>query len=486
MTFFPDISTFANIGPISIKWYALCILVGAFITLAVSQRNLVKMGYPKSYAEDLFYGCLISGIIGARLWYIIFYHLGDYLANPISIIMTWQGGLAIQGGLFLGAAYGFYFTRKKKISFLRAADAIVPSILLAQALGRWGNFFNQEAFGRVVNESYYNFFPSFIKNMMLIDGSYREPTFLYESALNVLGFFLIAYVLKKYRENRRGDQVYAYLMWYGITRFFVEGLRTDSLYVWGTQLRIAQLISLAFILVGSIGFLGLLRRFVKAKKPIILFDLDGTLLDTEMLIIESMKRVLKRRDPFVKIDRETGLSFLGPTLSETLARFMPEDEVPAAFEFYRKVNRELHRSLLRPMPGALDLIQDLKAKGYTLGIYSSKKKDMVEYGLVLSHMREYFDVIVGYDEVKQHKPSPEGLFKACELLDVSHDDVIYVGDTDTDMISAHNADMYSIAIVTHQEREEALLSTKPNSAIHSLDEIKEILGKDIAWTHSLT
>ena len=117
MQFFPDASTFLNVGPISIKWYAVLILSGAMCVYFIAVRNLRKIGYKSDLVDDLFFGALLAGIVGARLWYVAFYDLSSYLANPISILMTWQGGLAIQGGLVLGAAYGYWFTRKRKVDF---------------------------------------------------------------------------------------------------------------------------------------------------------------------------------------------------------------------------------------------------------------------------------------------------------------------------------------------------------------------------------
>lgn len=484
MTFFPDLSTFVTIGSLSIKWYAVLILTGAFIAYWISQRNILKMGYPASLTDDLFFGALIAGIIGARLWYVLFYNLEGYLKNPLSIFMTWEGGMAIQGGLMLGALYAFFFLKKRKISFLRMADAIVPNILIAQAIGRWGNFLNQEAYGYVVSESYYKFFPAFIKNTMFIGGQYRTPTFLYESVLNLVGFFLIAIVLKRFSENKRGDLLYAYLMWYGFIRFWVEGLRSDSLMFMG--FRTAQLLSILYLLIGVAGKLGLLRRFYKQPKPILLFDLDGTLLDTEPLIIESMTRVLKKYRPDVTVDRETGISFLGPTLTQSLSRFLKEEEIPEAFEMYRTINRDLHKDNLQPIEHAPELIKALKEQGYTLGIVSSKKKDMVEYGLEVTQLKAYFDVIIGYDEVTAHKPDPQGILKACEALKVGHDDVVYVGDTYTDIAAAHNAGVYSIAYMTHPERQDAIHNEKPNAKVTDLLEILDLLKQDISWTNSLT
>jgi phosphatidylglycerol---prolipoprotein diacylglyceryl transferase len=486
MTFFPDISTFIQIGTLEIKMYAVMILIGAFITYFVAEKNFVKMGYPKAYTEDLFFGTLFFGIVGARLWYVMFYYPEQYLANPLSILMTWQGGMAIQGGLFLGAAFGWWYARKKKIAFLRGADAIVPAILLAQAAGRWGNFFNQEAFGRTVTEAYYTFFPSFIKDMMFIQGAYREPTFLYESALNVIGFFAITMGLKHVMKIKRGDYFYGYLVWYGFTRFFVEGLRTDSLYVWGTFIRTAQVISIFFILLGLLGFFGVFDKLRKKVKPIILFDLDGTLLDTELLIIETFKAVLKKFKPELVVTREMELSFLGPTLTESFGKLLPEDQVQPAFDAYRTLNKELHPKYVKAMPGAKALLEDLKAKGYTLGIVSSKKKDAVELGLSLTSLSSYFSVIIGYDEVKKFKPDPEGLLNACKALNVYHDDVIYVGDTDTDMLAADKAGMYSVAYLTHPERQEALLATKPNAVIEHLSELTPLLEQPISWTRTTT
>jgi len=484
MTFFPDISTFVQIGPVSIKMYAISILIGAFITYFIAEHKFSKLGYPKSLSEDLFFGALVSGIIGARLWYVLFYNFDSYLANPISIIMTWTGGLAIQGGLMLGVVFGYWFTRHKKINFLRAADIVVPAILLAQAAGRWGNFFNQEAFGRVVSESYYTFFPSFIKSMMYIEGAYREPTFLYESVLNILGFFAITYGLKHVMKLKRGDQFYGYLVWYGITRFFVEGFRSDSLYVWGTFIRTAQVLSILFIFIGLLGWSGFFTRFFKNPKPVILFDLDGTLLDTEPLIIETFTQILKKYKPELVLTRDQKIGFLGPTLNQSLEKYLDPETAKRAFDDYRKLNIELHPSMIKTMPHAKELLEALKEKNYTLGVVSSKKKEAVELGLKLTQLDTYFSVIIGYDEVKKFKPDPEGLISACKALNLYRDDAIYVGDTDTDMMAADKAGMYAVALITHDERKQAILATKPNEAIHDLMELLPILEKKISWTRS--
>ena len=484
MVFFKDLSSFVDIGTISIKWYAILILTGAFLAYWLSVRNLKKLAYPTNLVDDLFFGSLLAGIIGARLWYVLFYDLQTYIADPISIFMTWQGGMAIQGGLLLGAAFAFWFLKRKKLSFLRFADAIVPNILVAQAIGRWGNFTNQEAYGKVVNEAYYNLFPSFIKDNMFILGQFREPTFLYESVLNIVGFILIVYLLKRFSENRRGDLMWAYLMWYGIIRFWIEGLRTDSLMFMG--LRTAQLVSIAFIVFGLLGKLGVYERFMKKTKPILLFDFDGTLADTEPLIIESMKMTIHKYRPDVVISREDEISFLGPTLTQILSRYIDEKDLLEAVETYRTNNKEIHARLIKPMPEALEVIKQLKDEGYQLGIVSSKKKDMVEYGMHLVGFKDEFDVIIGYDEVKEHKPSPEGILNACAALGVDHDNILYIGDTSTDIHAANAAGIYSVAYLTHPERRDAIHQAKPNATIEQLSDLFPLLKKDITWTNSTT
>ena len=306
MVFFKDLSSFVDIGDISIKWYAILILTGAFAAYWLSVRNLKKLAYPTALVDDLFFGSLLAGIVGSRLWYVLFYDLAKYLEDPISIFMTWQGGLAIQGGLLGGAAFAYWFLKRKKLSFLRFTDAIAPNILVAQAIGRWGNFMNQESFGKAVDEAYFNLFPAFIKDNMYIMGQFREPTFLYESALNMIGFFVIVFLLKRFSENKRGDLMWAYMMWYGLSRFWVEGLRVDSLMFMG--FRTAQLVSIGFIAIGLLGKLGVFQRFVKKVKPILLFDFDGTLADTESLILESLKMTIHKYRPDVVITRDDEIS----------------------------------------------------------------------------------------------------------------------------------------------------------------------------------
>ena len=141
---------------------------------------------------------------------------------------------------------------KDGIPLLVAGDAILPGVLIAQACGRWGNFFNQEAYGSMVDLSFLKnlHIPDFIIDKMYIGGHYYQPTFLYESIGCVVGFLLIYFVVRKF-QDKQGYQFFSYFIWYGIIRFFIEGLRTDSLYVFG--FKTAQLISIVFVIVGVIG-----------------------------------------------------------------------------------------------------------------------------------------------------------------------------------------------------------------------------------------
>ena len=153
MQFFEDFHTFVSIGSIHIQWYAICILFGAFLAYLLGQYRFKQLGYDKEILSDYFYALLFVGIIGARLWYVVF-SFDYYISRPIEIFAVWQGGLAIQGGILSGLVYSYYFFKKWNIPFLIAGDAIMPGILIAQACGRWGNFFNQEAFGEGVSFYY--------------------------------------------------------------------------------------------------------------------------------------------------------------------------------------------------------------------------------------------------------------------------------------------------------------------------------------------
>lgn len=254
MSLFPNAKTFIEIGPFSIQWYAICILTGAIIAYLIGQYNFKKLGYDKEILSDYFIGVLIIGIIGARIWYVIFMWNELYASNPIEIFMITNGGLAIQGGLIAGLIFSYFFFKKKNIPFLVAGDAIMPGVLIAQACGRWGNFFNQEAYGSVVELSFLKglHIPNFIIDNMYIQGNYYHPTFLYESIGCVIGFLLIYFIVKRF-QDKQGYQFFSYFIWYGIIRYFIEGLRTDSLYVFG--LKTAQLVSIVFVVVGVTGII---------------------------------------------------------------------------------------------------------------------------------------------------------------------------------------------------------------------------------------
>ncbi|MGT2910561.1 prolipoprotein diacylglyceryl transferase [Streptococcus cameli] len=234
-----------RLGPLSIRWYAVCIIAGLVLAVYLASKEAPRKRIRPDDVLDFILLAFPIAIIGARLYYVIF-SWKDYQDNLLEIFAIWNGGLAIYGGLIAGLLVLILYTRYNFIDTWDFLDIAAPSVMIAQAIGRWGNFFNQEAFGAKV--SHLNYLPEFIQKQMYIDGSYRAPTFLYESFWNLLGFTLIAVLRRKPGLLKQGEITIFYLVWYGLGRFMIEGMRTDSLMLAG--LRVSQWLSALLVALG--------------------------------------------------------------------------------------------------------------------------------------------------------------------------------------------------------------------------------------------
>lgn len=241
---------FLELGPLTIYWYGVIIGAGVLLALYIATKESTKRGLPKDTFIDLVLFAVPIAIICARVYYVAFEW--DYYSQHLNEIpQIWNGGIAIHGGLIGAILTGIVFSRVKKISFWKLADIAAPSIILGQAIGRWGNFMNQEAHGGEVSRAFLEglHLPDFIINQMYINGTYYHPTFLYESLWNLAGFALL--IALRRVNLRRGELFLTYVIWYSIGRYFIEGMRTDSLMLTDT-LRIAQVISLVLIAIAVI------------------------------------------------------------------------------------------------------------------------------------------------------------------------------------------------------------------------------------------
>ena len=234
----------------NIYWYSIFILIGVISAYFLIINESKKHNINKNDMTDIIFYTLIVGILGARLYYVIF-NLDYYISNLDEIIKTYNGGLAIHGGLIFGIIFLYYYVKKKNLNFIRVLDIISPGIILAQAVGRWGNFFNKEAYGSLTTLSNLKslHIPNFIINGMNIDGNYYYPTFFFESILCFIGFIIIM-LIRKNKNIKLGIQISIYFIWYGTIRFFIEILRQDSLMLF--NIKIAQVISILLIIIGII------------------------------------------------------------------------------------------------------------------------------------------------------------------------------------------------------------------------------------------
>lgn len=237
-----------NLGIIEIRWYSVLILLGFILGYYLVIKKCKQENIDKTLISDLCFYLIIVSILGARIYYCIF-EWKYYINNPIDIIKIWEGGLAIHGGVIAGIIFIYFYTKKKKLGFLKLLDIFAPSLVLGQAIGRWGNFFNGEAYGPITTfENLKNLhIPRFIIDGMYIGGNYHVPTFFYES-IGCLIVFIILIILRNKKSTKIGIITSIYFILYGLVRFFIEGLRTDSLML--LNIKVAQLISIIMILIG--------------------------------------------------------------------------------------------------------------------------------------------------------------------------------------------------------------------------------------------
>ena len=236
----------------------------------MKRKRKIKLKYRNIIILFVIMIGIIIGILGARVYYVLF-NLSYYLSNPVEIIQIWNGGLAIHGGIIAVLLFLIIYSKRKKLNLLLLLDILVVGLIIAQTIGRWGNFFNGEAYGRVVSLDFLKslHLPKFIIDGMYIGGKYREPTFLYESVFSII-CFIVLLIVRRLKNIKTGQICGIYFMWYGIERFIIEAFRSDSLML--GPLKIAQVVSILLLILGIYLFTKNINNSKKLYKEDLLLE----------------------------------------------------------------------------------------------------------------------------------------------------------------------------------------------------------------------
>jgi phosphatidylglycerol:prolipoprotein diacylglycerol transferase len=257
-----------QIGPITLRWYGLAIALATIVGLLLSQRLAVRRGIDPNLMGDLVIWLIVGAIPMARIYYVLF--RWDYYSQHLNeVVSIWQGGIAIHGAILGGAIATIVFAKLHKLSFWQLGDTVMPCLSLGQAIGRWGNFFNSEAFGAPTNLPWKLYIPPSNRPPGLANYEYFHPTFLYESLWNLGTFAVLLTLFYRWPKAKPGTLMCIYAIAYSAGRVWIEGLRTDSLML--GPLRMAQVVSLSLLALGAFGLFwlyGLKRNFADVAAPV--------------------------------------------------------------------------------------------------------------------------------------------------------------------------------------------------------------------------
>lgn len=235
-----------------LPWYSVLIVVAITLSIIFATRDEMKLGFPKDTVIDACFYIIPLGIIGARLYYVVF-EWNKFSSNILRVLYIWEGGLAIYGGIIGGVLGAFLFIKKHNLKVGALLDLLIPYVVMSQGIGRWGNYFNQEAYGYLVTNPRHQFFPLSVFITHSQPPQWHYATFFYEFIWDFIVFFILLVIRKKPHED--GDIFLYYLFLYGLGRSLIESMRSDSLLAFGGTIRISQLLSICLILVVSFYFM---------------------------------------------------------------------------------------------------------------------------------------------------------------------------------------------------------------------------------------
>lgn len=237
-----------KIGDFQIHWYSAILFVAFLLAYGFIMNESRRLQINTNFIGNLIFWVIIFSLIGARLYYVAF-NWDLYSSNPMDILKVWEGGLAIHGGIILGGLFLIGYCKKYKVRITRITDIFVVGLAAGQVIGRWGNFFNSEAYGPETTRSFLEnlHIPDYVIDGMNINGAYYQPTFLYES-LWMLAGLIILLILRRIKYTKIGQLTGFYMMWYGFGRLWIEMLRQDSLML--GDFKVAQIVSIVLFVVG--------------------------------------------------------------------------------------------------------------------------------------------------------------------------------------------------------------------------------------------
>lgn len=242
-----------------------------------------------------------------------------------------------------------------------------------------------------------------------------------------------------------------------------------------------QIENVICLVVATLGYVWVSFLKKSNEKPLLLFDLDGTLIDSQELVFETFRQVFKRRKPGYPLSEQELYSFFGPTLEESFSRYFPPDEVPEVIDLYQQINLDLHPTLLKTMPYAKETLKALHDQGYSLGIVSNKRRHPVEYGLRLTNLTPYFDQVFAKEDQPACKPNPDGLIHAATVFGYPLDQVVYVGDNGVDIQAARGAAFYSVGYTVDDTQNQSLQQQHPCRILTDLRQLPNVIEEETIW-----
>lgn len=431
-----------------IRWAGLAVLAGAFLGYLLFRRDMKHNGYVRAFSQDIFLGCIFFGLLGARLaWY-----AENGFARFGRFFLFFYDGFEPLGGILAACIFLLIYCRKNYMSMLRTLDCAMPQMLLAMAIARIPDIFTS---WRVI----------------LVVG------------VDFLGYVMLQLVYRRFfNDKHRGDAAALALLWIGLSRFFVNvalygrANMTPALSLPGLVTAIGALVLYVF------------NRMRKMDtKPLVLFDFDGTLMDTQAMVNESYRYLFNKYRTVDDFDDRTQIEVFGANDRREIARlFQGEDPNELTTEFRAFQQNLPALGLVNTMPHALEILMWLKKNGYTVGVVTSRPTDNCRYWISEFDLDDYIDMVMGAEVYKKAKPAPDALRRICHELKMGHDNCVYIGDHARDVRMARRACVYAIGYVTSEKGLKRITRSMPNRMIRDLLELEDILQEtDHNWTYNL-